>query len=76
MFGRSRLGTRFLLILLLVFVIGSVSAGVILSNTVERTAERMIETQGLIILQAMNSVRNYTNTHVKPLAIAQQPSSQ
>ena len=76
MFGRSRLGTRFILLLLLVFVIGSIGAGLVLSSAVERTAERMIETQGLIILQTMNSVRGYTTEHVGPLLAQQQAANE
>lgn len=75
MFGRSRLGARFIVLLLLVFIIGSVGAGLVLSSAVEKTAERMIETQGLIILQTMNSVRSYTTSHVGPLLVEQQATS-
>lgn len=76
MLGRFRLGTRFIIILLIVFVVGSVGAGLVLSRAVERTAERMIEMQGLILLQAMNSVRAYTSGHVGPLLQPQKRTSE
>ena len=75
MFRRSKLGTRFIVLLLLVFVIGSLAAGLILSSAVERTAERMVEMQGLTLLQTMNAVRSYTSKHVGPLLGDEQAKS-
>ena len=67
MLKKFRLGTKFTLILSLVFLGGIVASWAILSQVLERRAEQEISARGLILIEAMNSVRRYTTTQVNPL---------
>lgn len=62
-----RLGTKFTLLLVGVFLIGVAGSGMILNGTLNRRAEDEVATRGLLLLEAMNSVRTYTGTHVNPI---------
>lgn len=67
MLRRFKLGTKFTLILSLVFVGGIVASWLILSQVLERRAEEEISARGLLLIETMNSVRHYTSTEVNPL---------
>ena len=58
------LGTKFTLLLSVVFVLGVVISGVVLWQVLQRNAQNEITMRGLILLQTMNSVRNYTSTNL------------
>ncbi len=66
-----RLGTKFTLILVLVFVGGIAISWAALSQGLQRRAEEDITSKGVILIQMMNSVRNYTSAHVNPLLAPQ-----
>lgn len=65
------LGTKFTLILIVVFAIGIVATWLILSNVLQRRAEQEISRQSIVLMETMNSVRRYTSTHVNPLLLDQ-----
>jgi len=66
-----RLGTKFTFILILVFVGGIVISFAALSQALQRRAEDEVTSKGVILIQMMNSVRNYTSAHVNPLLAPQ-----
>lgn len=67
MFRRFKLGTKFTLILSLVFLGGIIASFVILSQVLERRAEEEVSARGMVLIEAMNSVRTYTSTQINPL---------
>lgn len=69
------LGTKFTLILIVVFAIGIVATWLILSNVLQRRAEQEISRQSIVLMETMNSVRRYTSTHVNPLLLDQLATS-
>ncbi|MFN6488019.1 MULTISPECIES: DUF3365 domain-containing protein [unclassified Nostoc] len=67
MFNRFKLATKFTLLLLLVFIGAIAVSGFALSHALEQKAEAEIGYRSQVIAETMNSVRNYTNTHINPL---------
>ena len=61
-----KLGQRLTILLLLVFLGGIIVSGAALSKILNRTAQEQIASQALILMETMNSVREYTNSQVKP----------
>ncbi|BAQ66005.1 hypothetical protein GM3709_2770 [Geminocystis sp. NIES-3709] len=54
------------MILLLIFIVGSLLSGIALSHVLTKNTEREITSQALILMDTMNSVRDYTSTQIKP----------
>jgi signal transduction histidine kinase/CheY-like chemotaxis protein len=67
MLRKKKLGTQFTVVLTLVFLGGIVSSGLVLSEIMQREAEEDITTKAEILMQTMDSVRNYTTNQVAPL---------
>ncbi|WP_019500351.1 DUF3365 domain-containing protein [Pseudanabaena sp. PCC 6802] len=67
MLHNFKLGTKFNLLLVSVFLIGILISGAALAAILNRSAENQVTNKALILIQAMNSVRNYTSTQVNPL---------
>jgi methyl-accepting chemotaxis protein len=67
---KLKLGTKFTLVQLSIFVIGILLSGVLVSRAVEQRAEQEITGKGVLLIQAMNAVRKYTSAHVNPLLAA------
>jgi methyl-accepting chemotaxis protein len=67
MFNRFKLATKFTLLLLLVFIGAIAVSGLALSHALEQKAEAEIAYRSQTIAETMNSVSNYTNTHINPL---------
>jgi methyl-accepting chemotaxis protein len=65
-FNNLKLGQKLTLVLLIIFLAGSVVSGIALSRLLNYSAQREIVSQALILMQTMNSVRDYTSTQVKP----------
>lgn len=61
-----KLGSKFNLLLVTVFLIGILISGSALALILNRSAENQVTTKALILLQTMNSVRNYTSTKINP----------
>lgn len=67
MLSNFKLGTKFTLLLSLVFISGIVISGFALSEALMQRAEHEITSKGLVLLDTMNSVRDYTDTRINPL---------
>ncbi len=67
MLHNLKLGSKFNLLLITVFLIGILISGTALAAILNRSAENQVTTKALILIQTMNSVRNYTSTQVNPL---------
>ncbi len=67
MFKNLKLGTKFTLILVVVFAGGLAASGTVLSLVLQQRAEDEVISKASVLLQTMNSVRNYTDDRVKPL---------
>ena len=71
LFSRFSLAAKFTVLLTLVFVAGMVLSWFALAQALQSKAEREVVSKAQILLQTMNSVRQYTsanvNNHVKPL---------
>ncbi len=59
--------TRFTIILSLIFVVTIIIAWVIFSRVLQQQAEEEVSYQAEVLVEMLNSVRNYTSTEVKPL---------
>lgn len=67
MLGRLKLGLQFIFLLALVFLAGILLSGITLWSTLQHTAEEEITTRASILMETIDSARNYTNHHVSPL---------
>lgn len=67
MLGKFKLGTKFTALLLGVFLIGVCITGAALSKLLQQRAEMYVASRGSMLMQAMNSVRDYTNLEVTRL---------
>jgi HAMP domain-containing protein len=61
-----KLGKKLTILLLLVFIGGIVVSGAGLATILNRNAQNEITSKALILMGIVNSVRDYTNTQVKP----------
>ncbi|HEY9737059.1 MAG TPA: DUF3365 domain-containing protein, partial [Trichocoleus sp.] len=61
-----QLGQKFTLLLLLVFLGGILASSVALSSVLNRSAQAQLTTKALMLMETMNSVRDYTSTAVQP----------
>lgn len=66
MFKKLKLRQKFSAALLLILVAGIVLSSVTLSNVLRRNAEAEVTDTALLLMETMNSVRNYTSDQVKP----------
>ncbi|MDX1662508.1 MAG: DUF3365 domain-containing protein [Candidatus Promineifilaceae bacterium] len=67
MLSRLKLSTRFTLLLSVVFIGGILLSGVVLWQALLQRAQTEVTTNGLILIDAMSSVRHYTSSRVRPL---------
>jgi HAMP domain-containing protein len=67
MLCHSKLATKFTLILSLVFIVTILISSFALSKALEKRVEDEINYQGQILIAMINSVREYTDTHVTTL---------
>ena len=65
-----RLSQKLTILLLTIFLSGIIASGAALSSILNRTAQAQIASQALILMETMNSVREYTNNQVRPELIA------
>ncbi|UBF27134.1 DUF3365 domain-containing protein [Kovacikia minuta CCNUW1] len=63
----SKLAAKFTLLLSLVFIGAIIVSGLTLSKALEKRAEDEVVYRSQILAETMNSVRNFTGTHVTPL---------
>jgi HAMP domain-containing protein len=76
MLGNSKLATKFSLLLSLVFIGTILISGLALSKALEQKAEDEISYRGQVLLQMVNSVRDYTNARITPLLAPQLETQQ
>ena len=67
MISKLRLGTKFTILLTIVFLSGILLSSVTLAAAMHQKAEGEISTRAEILVQTMNSVRGYTSDRVRPL---------
>ncbi len=61
-----KLGRKFTILLLIVFLGGVIVSGSVLAALLNYDAQSQIASKALVLIETMNSVRDYTNTQVKP----------
>lgn len=66
MFKKLKLRQKLTLLLFLIFIGGLSVVGITLNIVLKHNAEDEISSKGLILMETMNSVRNYTSTQVRP----------
>ena len=67
MLRNIKLGTKFNLLLLLVFICSVSLTGLALSRMLQQKAQDEVTSKALTLMQTMTAVRTYTNNHVNPL---------
>jgi HAMP domain-containing protein len=67
MLQKLKLGDKFNLILIAVFLGSLLLAGITLSQLLERRVEREIASKATMLMETMISVRDYTSNHIQPL---------
>lgn len=60
-----RLGPKFTLLLLLVFIIGSAIGGFVLSHVLLKRAQAQVVSEGLMLMETIDAVRDYTNAELR-----------
>lgn len=67
MLANLQLGKKFTIFMSAVFIGGLLASGFALWKILEREAEQQVASKGMILIEAMRSVRWYTDDHLKPL---------
>lgn len=67
MFNKLTINAKFNLILIIVFIMSIFISGTVLSSVLERRAQYEVASKARILIQTMNSVRNYTQNRINPL---------
>lgn len=67
MLRNLKLGTRFNLLLLLVFICGVSISGVALSTVLQQKAQDEVASKAMTLMGTMTAVRSYTSTRIDPL---------
>ncbi|MEH1817200.1 MAG: DUF3365 domain-containing protein, partial [Nostoc sp.] len=62
-----KIGAKFNLLLILVFIISILGSGVALSSVLQRRAQNEVSSQAEILIQMVNGVRDYTQNRIAPL---------
>jgi hypothetical protein len=62
-----KIGAKFNLLLILVFIISIVGSGVALSSVLQGRAQNEVTSQAQILIQMVNAVRDYTQNRIVPL---------
>jgi HAMP domain-containing protein len=66
MLKKFKLRERFSIFLIAILILGLTLIGISLANVLKQYAENQITAKALILMETMNSVREYTNTQIKP----------
>jgi HAMP domain-containing protein len=64
---KLKLEPKFNVLLLIIFLVGSIVSGTLLFRVLEQSAENQVTTNAQLIVRTMNSVRDYTTTNITPL---------
>jgi HAMP domain-containing protein len=65
-FKKLKLGQKFTLLLILVFLGGILASGLALATLLNRSAQAQLTNEALMLMEAMNAVRTYTVDQVGP----------
>ncbi len=63
-FANLKLGSKFTVLLSIVFLLGITFSGSALATLINQNAQNQIRSEAEILMKTLNSVRNYTNTEV------------
>ncbi len=66
MLSKLNLGQKFTLMLLGVFIVGILMSGIALSRLLNYTAQAELTSKALMLMETMNSVRQYTVDEIRP----------
>lgn len=66
MYKNLKLGTKLNLLLGVILIFLTVGSGLVLSMVLQNYAEQVIAERALILMETMNSVRDYTSTQIQP----------
>ncbi len=61
-----KLEQKLAVILIFIFIVGSILSGAVLSHFLYRNAQIEMTSDGLIMIETMNSVRDYTGSQIRP----------
>ena len=64
---KLKLGPKFNVLLAIVFVVGFGLSGLAMSQVLEKRAEAEVTAKAQVLIETMNSVRDYTSTRIQPL---------
>ena len=67
MLGNRKLGDRFTILLAIIFAIGTLSGGILLTNIAQTEATKNIMMRAEMFMQSMNAFRDYTSRSVEPI---------
>lgn len=67
MIKNLKLGAKFTVLVAIVFVVGILVGGFVLWQALFRLSQAEISAKGLLLIDTMTSVRDYTSTHIQPL---------
>ncbi|MBH8577726.1 DUF3365 domain-containing protein [Nostocaceae cyanobacterium CENA369] len=70
MLKNLKIGSKFNLILMLVFLVSIFVSGIALSRVLDQKAQNEVTSQAQILIKTMNSVRSYTQNHINTLLAA------
>jgi HAMP domain-containing protein len=70
MLKNLKIGSKFNLILMLVFLVSIFVSGIALSRVLDQRAQNEVTSQAQILIKTMNSVRSYTQNHINTLLAA------
>ncbi|BDI18950.1 histidine kinase [Nostoc cf. commune SO-36] len=62
-----KIGAKFNLLLILVFIVSILGSGVALSSVLQGRAQNEVTSQAQILIQMVNAVRDYTQNRINPL---------
>ncbi|MDF5706728.1 MAG: DUF3365 domain-containing protein [Nostoc sp. S4] len=62
-----KIGAKFNLLLILVFIVSILGSGVALSSVLQGRAQNEVASQAQILIEMVNAVRNYTQNRIDPL---------
>ena len=65
-FNNLKLEQKLAIILIFIFVVGSILSGAVLSHFLYRNAQAEMTSDGLMMIETMNAVRDYTGSQVRP----------
>ncbi len=66
MYKNLKLGTKLNILLAIILISLTVAVGIVLSLVLQDYAEQVVVDQASLLIETMNSVRNYTDTQINP----------